>query len=71
MAVSFVFVMDNDELDRAARLLRLTHASRTGGHESFASKVRSCTWIYVSATCGSGWVDDEYAILLGILNSDG
>jgi hypothetical protein len=37
----------------------------------FASKVRGCTWIQVSTTCGSGWVDVEHAILLWILNSDG
>ena len=37
--------------------------------KGFASKVMRRTWIQVSTTCGSGWVDVEHAIFLLILNA--
>jgi len=43
-------------------------AIKEGG---FASNVMRRTWIQVSTTCGSGWVDVEHAIFLLILNADG
>jgi hypothetical protein len=40
-----------------------------GDVEKLCLKTQHFTWINVSTTCGSGWVDDEQAILLWILNS--
>jgi hypothetical protein len=37
----------------------------------FTSRIANRTWIGVSTTCGSGWVDDQHARFLLTLNPGG